>query len=188
MRCACWWLWAIWILLAIATFWTYTALVARLAIESTRPCTHAILNNLENDVYCRISCTDHGVGVRAVRPIPRGTNPFKTLGRPQRYRWIPIAALRSTHPEVRRMALDFFKSTGGAIPVAEGGLNSISIGFFMNHSDTPNVARLRRTYGSGEYVEWRTLRAVAAGEELTIDYFCDLQRRRGAGGHVRHAQ
>ena len=34
------------------------------------------LRSLE-DVYCRLAVTRHGVGVVAIRPIPKGVDPFK---------------------------------------------------------------------------------------------------------------
>ena len=37
-----------------------------------------IIHNLRNNVYCRISRSKiHGVGVIAIKDIPKGINPFK---------------------------------------------------------------------------------------------------------------
>ena len=37
-----------------------------------------LLSNLQNDIYCRIkSSKKHGVGVFAIRDIPKNSNPFK---------------------------------------------------------------------------------------------------------------
>lgn len=38
-----------------------------------------LLKNLQNDIYCRIKPSKkHGVGVFAIKDIPKNTNPFKT--------------------------------------------------------------------------------------------------------------
>jgi len=42
-----------------------------------------LIKNLENDIYCRIKPSKkHGVGVFAIRDIPKGINPFKITGIP----------------------------------------------------------------------------------------------------------
>lgn len=41
-----------------------------------------LLKHLENDIYCRIGVSKiSGVGVIAIKDIPSGTNPFKTLSK-----------------------------------------------------------------------------------------------------------
>lgn len=161
--------------LACVAYTIFVAHVARITNKKEmctlrRPSLRDIITNLERDVYCRLSCTNHGVGVRAVRHIPCGIDPFTTSDAVQRYQWVPVSALTNVHPQVKTMVFDFFKLHKNAVPVPDGGLNSITIDFFMNHSETPNVGMQRRIYHQGEYVKWKTLRDIKPGEELTINY------------------
>ncbi len=67
-------------------------------------------------------------------------------------------------PKVKKMLYDFFAVQEKVLWIPEFGLNGMDISFFMNTSSNPNVKSIRR----GE--NFRTMRRIKRGEELTIDY------------------
>lgn len=112
-------------------------------------------------VYCRIARSrTHGVGVRAIRDIPAGTRVFR--GESERVVWVSRAAVRKLPPAVRRLYEDFGMVWGDRIGVPPT-LNMLSVGWYVNHSDRPNVE-------AGDDGRFRTLRRIRKGEELTADY------------------
>lgn len=138
-------------------------------------------------VYTRIGRSrTHGVGVIAIRPIPRGTLVFG--GESERVVWVSRAAVRRMPKAVRALYEDFGMVWGDRIGVPPS-LNRLSVGWYVNHSDRPNVE-------AGEDGRFRTLRAIRTGEELTADYrtfvdeplpFRPRARRASQGGRVRRA-
>lgn len=101
-----------------------------------------------------------GVGVFAVADIPRGTV-LKELFAPD---------------DVRRLTWDEFAALGAPAEVKENfatryetecflpaDLNRISVGWYLNDSDQPNLAH------DANY-DYFALRDIAAGEELFIRY------------------
>lgn len=128
------------------------------------------LKRIREETYTRLGVSGvHGVGVFAVRDIPRHTNPFPTRGR-GRERLLPVSAseLAGEPAHIRTAIRDFFPADEQGVHWVSGwGLNNMNTSFYLNHSDTPNV----ETHGSdGPYVGFRTLRDVQAGEELCYRY------------------
>lgn len=123
-----------------------------------------ILRLLEN-TYCRLRPSGiQGVGVFAIRDIPKDTNPFQG---------IPLVdsclfdkgELSHLPREVLEMVSDFFVTDEhGQIDIPEYGLNGIDVSFFINHSKTPNLI----TYDESE--TFVTAHEIKKGEELTADY------------------
>jgi SET domain-containing protein len=112
-------------------------------------------------VYARIGTSRlHGVGVRAVRDIPVGTLVFH--GESERVRWLPRAYVRKLPKEIRALYEDFGMVWGDRIGVPPS-LNMLSVGWYVNHSDRPNVE-------AGDDGRFRALRRIRKGEELTADY------------------
>lgn len=126
-----------------------------------------LLKNLTKDIYCKIGKSKiHGVGVIAIRDIPKGTNPF--IGSPQdKYITFSEKELKNLPPEIKKMVSDFFIFDGKYFLVPAFGLNSINISYFMNHSKTPNI----QTDKTGE--NCYTMQDIKKGEELTINYIKD---------------
>lgn len=112
-------------------------------------------------VYARIGLSRvHGVGVRAVRDIPRGTLVFR--GESERVAWVSRAAVKRLPKAIRSLYEDFGMVWRDQIGVPPS-LNMLSVGWYVNHSDRPNVE-------AGEDGRFRALRRIRAGEELTADY------------------
>ena len=102
-----------------------------------------------------------GVGVFAIRDIPEGCNPF--VGDDAGSTWVPAATVDAiADVELRRMYLDFCPLVGDRY-LAPPDFNNMSISWYMNHSDEPNMM-------SDENVNFRVKRLIRAGEELTADY------------------
>jgi SET domain-containing protein len=112
-------------------------------------------------VYARIGPSRiHGVGVRAIRDIPVGTLVFQ--GESGRVAWVARAAVRRLPKAIRALYEDFGMVSGEQLGVPPN-LNMLSAGWYVNHSDRPNVE-------AGDDGCFRTLRRIRKGEELTADY------------------
>lgn len=119
-----------------------------------------------NAVWCRLGCTPHGVGVVAVRDIPRGTNPFKNCDPHGDLLEISQEEL-AAYPcdeSVKEIVRDFCALQGGKYSVPDYGIDAIDKSYFLNHSKTPNLEVLNE----GE--DFVAARDIRAGEELTADY------------------
>jgi SET domain-containing protein len=119
-----------------------------------------------NDVYCRLGVTQHGVGVVAIRPIPKGTDPFKHCDPAGDLLEIPAAELDecSAPEEAKQMVRDFCALQGGVYHAPNYGIDAIDKSFYLNHSKEPNMV-------SPDHGEtFIASRDIAVGEELTADY------------------
>jgi hypothetical protein len=114
------------------------------------------------NLYTRIQVSpSNGVGVFAIRDIPEGTRLF--VGDIGETKLVSIEDVEAiAEPEIRRMYIDFCPVVDGYF-VAPADFNQITMGWYMNHSEEPNVAVL----GDLQFV---TSRFIARGEELVTDY------------------
>ena len=121
-------------------------------------------------VYARIGLSRiHGVGVLAIRDIPRGTQLFR--GEDERVVWVRLADVRRLPRELRRLYTDFGMAWGKRIGVPRT-LNMLSVGWYLNHSERPNTR-------ADEDGRFHTLRRIRKGEELTADYRTFADERLG---------
>lgn len=112
-------------------------------------------------VYARIGVSRlHGTGVIAIRAIQKGELVFR--GEDERAVWVSRAFVRTLPKAVRALYEDFGMVDGDLLGVPRN-LNRLSVGWYVNHSDEPNLA-------AGDDGRFRTLRRIRAGEELTADY------------------
>lgn len=141
-----------------------------------------VLNRLEN-VYCRLAPSKiHGVGVHAIKTIPKGTNPFKDSYMAQDAMLIQKSKLTSDCLKV--MLDDYHPNTPAHARTEKTEKTENSVGpnnsedrsdredqivslfpnqpiwsNYINYTDSPNIIL-------NENGEWCTLRVVEAGEEL----------------------
>ena len=122
-----------------------------------------ILQHLESEIFCKLGVSPiHGIGVFALRPIPKGINPMKSY---LRFKEIDIDKKDIKNlPKGVRNQIDMFcyydrRSVG--IPV--NGLNSFDLAVYLNHSKRPNL----RFKKNGTLI---SLMNIAEGEELFIEY------------------
>lgn len=133
-----------------------------------------LINHLKNDIYCRVGVSKiSGVGVIAIRDIPKGINPFKTLEEKEdEIITVTNKDLRVLHPKVKKIVSDFFgndDSSGKKVyDILATGPNNINLSFYMNHSDNNNISVKESTHSN--YLDFVTNRYIKKGEELFINY------------------
>jgi SET domain-containing protein len=123
-----------------------------------------IIENLRHGTYARIQRSHiHGIGVIAIRDIPKRVDPFPGSKAPS-FIELDEGALTGIDLEVVRYFKDFLVLRNGKWLVPDFGLNGMDISWYMNHSGNPNVVMF------GDILEFLTLREIKKGEELTINY------------------
>jgi hypothetical protein len=118
------------------------------------------------DCYCRLAQSPiHGIGVFAIRDIPRGRNPFNTLPKYARPGYVRMtsAELDALPPKLREMICALFVPTDGEMWLPNCGTNIVYLKSYLNHSTTPGL----RTKDGYHFI---SLRKIYEGEELTVDY------------------
>ncbi|MFM7697931.1 MAG: SET domain-containing protein-lysine N-methyltransferase [Limnohabitans sp.] len=122
-----------------------------------------IIKHLQTEVFCKLGVSPiHGIGVFAIRPIPRGINPLKSYIR-MREIDIPKRDIKHLPKGVRNQIDMFCYYNRKKVSVPVNGLNSFDLSVYLNHSKQPNL-RFKKV-GVLE-----TLKAIDQGEELFIDY------------------
>jgi hypothetical protein len=118
------------------------------------------------DVYCRIGTTQYGVGVVAIRKIPKGTDPFKNCDVYGDVLEIPEAEFEASDApeEAKEIVRDFCALQDGVYFVPDYGIDALDKSFYLNHSRTPNM----ETKDKG--ITFIAARDIEPGEELTADY------------------
>ena len=127
-----------------------------------------------SDVYCRLAATENGVGVVAIRPIPKGTDPFKNCDQFGDIVEISEQELEAAAApeEAKDLVRDFCALQNGIYFVPDYGIDAIDKSYFLNHSRNPNM----ETPDGGE--TFVAIRDIAKGEELTADYQTYHETRR----------
>jgi SET domain-containing protein len=125
----------------------------------------AFIDDLKRRVFCRLGVSPiHGVGVFAIRPIPAGINPMQGR-RSCNFIDVPVTLVRndpSLPNTLKKLVVDMCPEEEGKFWCPPFSLNEIGIAWYLNHSKTPNM-----TERDGDFY---TARAIAEGEELTVDY------------------
>jgi SET domain-containing protein len=112
-------------------------------------------------IYARIAVSEiHGVGVKAIRPIKKGTYIF--YGDDDKIHWIKKSALRGLPKELMKLYKDFCIEKG-AWYGCPGNFNKMTPAWYLNHSANPNVA-------CDKGYRFYALRDIKKNEELTVDY------------------
>src|SRR5262245_13170591 len=98
-----------------------------------------LLQHLKKDIYVRIGISQkHGIGLIAIREIPKGTNPFQSLFD---YEFIGFtqSEIRTTPKAVQELIRDYCAQENGKVYVPSVGFNPAHLLHFINHSKRPNV-------------------------------------------------
>ena len=124
----------------------------------------ALLKELANSTYVMIKPSPlHGIGVFAIRDIPKGTSNIFSKGVGD---WIKVskeevdALPQHSNDLIENHCLfdeDFYF-------IPDYGFKLLDLVIYLNHSETPNVISLN----DGE--EFEAIRDIANGEELLVDY------------------
>lgn len=122
---------------------------------------------LNKEVWATIKQSDiHGIGVFAIRDIPKGTNiTTNTLETENIDLFLPITEddFKDIIPEIQDIILDRMLYKEDQFQFVINPNAEVMLQSFMNHSDNPNT--------DGKV----TLRDIKKGEELTEDYTPYLQ-------------
>ena len=134
-----------------------------------------LLKRVLRDCYCRLRPSKiHGLGVFAIRDIPKGRNPFETLPKYDAVGYVRITddELNALPPKLAGLVRALFVPTDGIMYVPNHGMNIIRLNCYLNHSTKPNM----RTRDGYNFI---AIRKIMIDEELTVDY-----RTYGADGHL----
>ena len=124
----------------------------------------ALLKQLAESTYVMIKASPvHGIGVFAIRDIPKGTQDIFSQGIGE---WIEVSKKEvDALPKHSRDLVEnhcLFDDKSYFIP--DYGFKLVDLVIYLNHSDTPNVVSIN----DGERFE--AIRDIACGEELFVDY------------------
>ena len=123
-----------------------------------------LLQQLRAHTYVMIKPSPlHGIGVFAIRAIPKGTKNIFSEGMGE---WIQVSKQEvDTLPSSSKDLIEnhcLFDEDHYFIP--EYGFKLVDLVIYLNHSEIPNV----RSLNEGEQFE--ALRDIQEGEELLVDY------------------
>ncbi|HPN58315.1 MAG TPA: SET domain-containing protein [Chitinophagaceae bacterium] len=123
-----------------------------------------LLKELSEETFITLKPSPvHGIGVFALRDIPRGC---KTLFSRNVGEWIrvPISDIDQLPDQTRNMVETYclYDETHYYLP--DYGFKVMDLVNYLNHSSTPNVISVN----DGEYFE--SLREIKEGEELLVNY------------------
>ncbi len=122
-----------------------------------------LYEHLKEHVYCKLGVSPiHGIGVFALRDIPKGTHPLKSMvsNKEIKFSRIELKAVPST---VRKHLNMFCLVEKGRVFAPEIGMNAVNLSIYLNHSKTPNLF-----YNDDGVLE--AMVDIAKGDEVTIDY------------------
>jgi SET domain-containing protein len=123
-----------------------------------------LLTQLRDDTYAMLKSSPiHGVGVYAIRDIPKGCRKIFSKGIGE---WIklPIKDVEALPTGSRALVETYCLFDDENYFVPDYGFKLMDLVNYLNHSHTPNVQSLNE----GE--EFEALRDIKAGEELLINY------------------
>ena len=127
-----------------------------------------LIENLRN-TYCSFGLSKvHGIGVVAIRDIPKGVDPLPVLI-PETLVNLTEEDLKTLPKEVIDRVKQIFIRCNKVYSVCSSGLNGLGIVGYINHSKNPNVALNIKAF-TGGYIPWITLIDIKKGEELFWDY------------------
>ena len=124
---------------------------------------------LQNTTYCKIGVSKvHGIGVIAIRDIPKGIDPFLNLGSNKRFLCFTEEEINTLNKDIQDHIRSYYIRTEGTYPIMLKGFNEVCIFTYMNHNDNPNMGLYIKN--DVELLPFVTLRDIKAGEELFWDY------------------
>ena len=127
------------------------------------------LHIIQNTTYCKIGVSEvHGIGVIAIRDIPKGVDPFLSLGSNNRFLPLTEKEVNTLSKDIQDHLRSYYVRTEGVYPVMAKGFNEVCIFGYMNHSDNPNMGLYIKD--ESELLPFVALRDIKAGEELFWDY------------------
>ncbi len=123
-----------------------------------------LLHELANNTWVMIKPSGiHGIGVFAVRDIPKGC---REIFSSEMGEWstVPRNEVDALPQHARDIVQNYCLYDNENYFVPAQGFKTMDLSLFLNHSDTPNIISVN----DGEYFE--TIRGIKNGEELFVDY------------------
>jgi SET domain-containing protein len=124
----------------------------------------SLLKQLQQSTYVMIQPSPlHGIGVFAIRDIPKGTRDLFSQGIGE---WIKLtmAEVEALPKHSRDLVENHCLFDEDFYYVPDYGFKLVDLVIYLNHSDTPNVVSVN----DGEFFE--AICDIKAGEELLVDY------------------
>ena len=121
-----------------------------------------LLRNIADTRIGLAPSTLHGIGVFALADIPAGVTDL--FAPAEEWPGVPRASLDALPAHARKLVDTYCLKDDDTVYLPPRGFRVVDLVLFLNHSDTPNLGQM----DSGNY--FLTLRSIAAGEELTVDY------------------
>jgi len=123
-----------------------------------------LLAQLKNETYAMLRPSGiHGIGVFAIRPIPKGCRDIFSRGQGE---WIklPIADVELLPAHSKELIETYCLFDEENYYVPDYGFKLMDLVNYLNHSSNPNIVSVN----DGE--EFEALRDIATGEELMVNY------------------
>jgi SET domain-containing protein len=123
-----------------------------------------LLSQLRNQTYAMLKSSPiHGIGVFAIREIPKGCREIFSAGVGE---WIklPIAEVELLPAHSKELIETYCLFDKDNYYVPDYGFKVMDLVNYLNHSYTPNIISVN----DGE--EFEAITDIAAGEELLINY------------------
>ncbi len=119
------------------------------------------------NVYCRVGVSKiHGVGLIAITGIPKDTIIFTGKEPPSE---IVPKDIVDALPNAQKQLYSDFAVLDGENYICPSDLSELTVGWFFNHSDKPNVGcRLLNTRSGG--FDFYALDYISVGSELLLHY------------------
>jgi SET domain-containing protein len=112
-------------------------------------------------VYVRLKPSKiHGIGVFAIRDIPKGTYVFR--GDDGEMVWTKASATHRLDRELKRLYRDFCVTRDGLYGCPRN-FNLLTLAWYLNNSNRPNMAADKK-------YNFYSTRRIKKGEELTVNY------------------
>ena len=124
----------------------------------------ALLKELRESTFVMIKPSPlHGIGVFAIRDIPKGTKNIFSQGVGE---WIKVSKeeVDVLHQHSKDLIENHCLFDEDHYFIPDYGFKLVDLVIYLNHSESPNVISLNE----GEQFE--ALRDIATGEELLVDY------------------
>jgi SET domain-containing protein len=123
-----------------------------------------LLQQLKEQTYVMLKSSPvHGIGVFAIRPIPKGCRNIFSTGSEAWIR-LPISEVEALPEHARTLIETYCLFDEENYFVPESGFKLIDPVIYLNHSSTPNVLSVN----DGEMFE--AIKDIAPGEELLVNY------------------
>ena len=124
----------------------------------------ALLRDLQEETYVTLRPSAvHGIGVFAIRDIPRGCRNLFSEGTGS---WIRLSfeEVENLPAHSRNLVETYCLYDDTHYFVPDHGFKLMDLSLYLNHSASPNI----QSVNEGEYFE--ALRDIRMGEELLVDY------------------